>query len=364
MLEEDATVMIALDPEFPVEDVKTIGTRLGESRALVPGFSPPPAGITSLRALLYAAHVERTKTIILPDRNLASRMARAAKDGVAHPIHGPTQIAIDLMALSQAMDFEIEPAIAFHELAHRDGNAAANEELRWFRAADHGQAKAWIQLALGRSDRLAMIEPGPPTDLDLAAPIRRWRHNYAVTLRVAALELSAKSPLERVAALLDWMVSDFIVAGPAAIFAAMFLSPRASRAGMLKHLKSPDRARAISGVRNATWDITHLSDFVRRATSQDNAAKRFIFATADRVLAQLGSMLFVDAEHLDGLELQLAAGMKGWWASDAAAVAHLISKAIAIAEHRPPPKGPPGIKDYTGHLISIGEHEVTTWSPG
>jgi hypothetical protein len=195
MLEEDGTVMIALDPEFPVEDVRAIGARLGESQALVPGFSPPKAGITSLEALLYAVHIERTTTVILPDRNLASRMSRAAKDGVGCPIDGPTQIAIDLMALSQAMNFEIEPAIAFHELAHRDGNAVAKEELRWFRAADHGQAKAWIQLALGRSDRLALIEPGPLTDLDLAAPIHRWRCNYAVALRVAALELGRNRQL-------------------------------------------------------------------------------------------------------------------------------------------------------------------------
>jgi hypothetical protein len=160
------------------------------------------------------------------------------------------------------------------------------------------------------------------------------------------------------------MVSDFIVAGPAAIFAAMFLSPRASRAGMLKHLKSPNRARAISGVCNAAWDITHLSDFVRRATSHDYAAKRFIFATADRVLAQLASTLFVDAEHRESFEQRLAVGMEGWWANDAVVVARLISNAIAIAEQRPPPKAPPGIKDYVGHLISIGEHLVTSWSPG
>jgi hypothetical protein len=364
MLEENATVMIALDPEFPFDDVEAIGARLGDSQALVPGFIPPSAGITSLEALLYAEHVERTTTIILPDRNIVSRMARAARDGVVRPVDGPTQIAIDVMALSQAMNFDIEPLIAFHELAHRDGNASANEELRWFRAADHGQAKAWIQLALDRSDRLATIEPGPPTDLDLAEPIHRWRCNYAVALHVATLELDTQTPIERAAALLDWMVTDFIVAGPAAVFAAMFLSPRASRAGMLKRLKSPDRNRAIAGVRNAAWDITHLSDFVRRAKSTDYTDKRFIFATADRTLAQLASLLFVDAEHLEGFEQQLAVAIEPWWSSDAAAVARFISNAIAAAERRPPPKSLPGIKDFVGHMILVGEHRVAGWRPG
>ncbi|WP_156922259.1 hypothetical protein [Azorhizobium doebereinerae] len=361
--EEEAGIVIALDPRFPIEDVKMIGARLNESQALVPGFNPPTAGITSLEALLYARHVERTTIVVLPDRNVVSRMARAARDGVTHPVDGPTQIAIDLMALSQAMNFDVEPSIAFHELAHHEGNAIANAELRWFHAANHGQAEAWIQLALGRTNQLPKIELGSPNNLDLAAPLHRWRCNYAVALRVAALELGAQTPLERAAMLLNWMVSDFIVAGPAAIFAAMFLSPRASRAGMLKQLKSPDRTRAIAGVRNAAWDITHLSDFVRRVKSTDYPDKRFILATADRALAQLGKILFTNAENLDEFEEQLAMNIEPWWENDATMVAKLVSDAIAAADKRCPPEAPAGIDDYVGHWIAAGEHEVTSWPP-
>lgn len=363
MREEDATLMITLDPQFPIEDVKAIGARLGVSQALVPGFIPPQAGITSLEAIWFAKHIEQTTTIILPDRNIVSRMARAARDGVSHPLDHPTQIAIDLMALSQAMNFDIEPSIAFHELAHHEGNAIANEELRWFRAADHGQANAWIEIALGRSDRLASFHPGPLTDLALAAPLRRWRRNYAVALRIAALELGVQTPLKRAEALVDWMLSDFFVAGPATIFAAMFLSPRASRAGMLKQLRSPNRRRALAGVRNATWDITHLSDFVRRATSADCADKRFVFATADKALAELARLLFVDSEHLDSFEQKLGGSIKPWWDGDAATVARIICEAIAVAEERPPPTAPHGSEDYVGHWISAGERFIIDWSP-
>lgn len=365
MLEKDATVVIELDPDFPVEDVRTIADRLGASGAVVPGFIPPGAGLLTFEALAYASYVECTPTVVLPDRNIVSRMARAARDGVVHPADGPTQTAVDLMALAQAMNFDIEPSIAFHELAYCDGNPIANEELRWFRAADHGQAKAWIDLALGRSTDLATIEPGPSTDFDLAAPIHRYRCNHAVALRVAALELdSKKTPLERATALFEWMVSDFIVAGPAAIFAAMFLSPRASRAGMLKQIKSPNRARALAGVCNAAWDITHLSDFVCRAKASDHEKQRFVFATADQTLAQLGNLLFSDAEHLDGFKQQLAAAIVPWWAKDADAVAKLIADAIAVAGQRAPPEAPPGVEDYIGHQIALGERAVTNWTPG
>jgi hypothetical protein len=364
MLEEDATVMIALDPDFPVGDVRIIANRITSSGTLVPGFIPPDFGFLAFEALVYAAYVDRTATVILPDRNIVSRMARVARHGVVHPVDGPTQAAIDVMALAQAMDLDIEPSIAFHELAHRNGNAIANEELRWFRVADYGQADAWIDLALGRSSRLPTIELGPQTADDLSAPTHRYRCNYVAALQVALLELdSTRSSLARAEALLKWMISDFIVAGPAAIFAAMFLSPRASRAGMIKQLKSPDRARAIAGVRNAAWDITHLSDFVRRAKKANYEKERFVFATADQALAQLAHLLFVDAECLDGFEQQLTTAIVPWWGKDAAAVAKFIAEALAQAEERLPPQGFQGVDDYVGYQIELGESAVMAARP-
>lgn len=153
------------------------------------------------------------------------------------------------------------------------------------------------------------------------------------------------------AALVDWMVSDFVVAGPAALFATMYLSPRASRAGMLKHLKSPDRARALAGVCNAAWDITHLSDFVLRATSSDAAGRRFLLATADQVLAKIGRMLIDSSEHLDEFEQKLAVDIEPWWASEAPAIARLVCRAVATARSRPPPIA---AGDYVDDCISVG----------
>jgi hypothetical protein len=364
MLEEDATIMIALDPDFPAEDVQAIAHRISASGTLIPGFIPPDIGFLAFEALVYATYVDRAATVILPDLNIVSRMARVARDGIVDPIDGPTQTAIDVMALAQAMDFDIEPSIAFHELAYCDGNHIANEKLRWFRAADHGQANAWIDLALGRSSRITTIQLGPPTTDDLAAPIHRYRCNYAAALQVAVLELdSTRSPLARAKSLLEWMVSDFIVAGPAAIFAAMFLSPRASRAGMIKQLKSPNRARALAGIRNAAWDITHLSDFVRRSKTADYEKQRFIFATADQALAQLAQLLFIDAECLDEFERQLALAIVPWWGKDAPTIAKFIAEAIAHAEERLPPQGPPGVDDYVGHQIELGESAVRAVHP-
>lgn len=360
--EDEAATIAVVSPDFPFQDVQTIVARIREAGTTVPGFIPPKVGFLSLDALLYASCVEGAKTVILPDRNIVSRMARVAREGAVHPVDTTTQAAIDLMALAQAMNFDIEPSVAFHELAHRDGNQIANEELRWFRAANHGQADAWISLALGRTSQLATVKLGAPTDIDLAAPLNRYRRNYAVALRIASLELDAeKSPLDRAKTLLEWMVSDFIVAGPAAVFAAMFLSPRASRGGLIKQLRSPDRARALAGVRNAAWDITHLSDFARLSMAADHAKKRFIFATADRALAQLGHLLFTGTDSFEGLERQLAADIVPWWGKGATEVASRVVSAARLVGTRPPPKGPPDTDDYVGQHIGLGERAVLAW---
>lgn len=82
MLQEDATIAFRLDPDFPRSDVEEIGERLMASGALTPGFIAPPAGLLALEAMLFAEHIEGIPTVLLPDRNVVTRMARVAREGV------------------------------------------------------------------------------------------------------------------------------------------------------------------------------------------------------------------------------------------------------------------------------------------
>ena len=109
-------------------------------------------------------------------------------------------------------------------------------------------------------------------------------------------------------------------------------------------------------MRNAAWDITHLSDFVRRAKTTDFEKERIIFATADQALAQLAHLLFLDDEHLHGFERQLAAAIMPWWGKDAAMIAKFIANAVGSGEKRLPPRATLGVKDYVGHQIEFGEN--------
>jgi hypothetical protein len=246
-LEDDATVLIRIDPRIPRAEVDAIGARLTASGALTAGFIPPTRGLLDLEAMVYAEHIERIPTLLLPDRNVVTRMARIAREGSLGRDDAPTRLAVDLMAFCQTTNILIEPGLAFHELAQAMGDEVANEELRWFRVADQGRATAWIDLATGNSNDLPELDAGPSEGVRFADPPHRWRCNHAAMLKAASLELDAGlSPLRRFEALIEWMVADFILAGPAAVLCMLFLSPSGERGGLVKGLRSPDRSRALA----------------------------------------------------------------------------------------------------------------------
>ena len=351
---------VTLTADFPLEDVGTIGRRLAATGGLQPGFIPPGAGALDPVALFYAAHQGWT-LVVLPDRNLVSRMARIAREGAIAVTDGPTRFACDLMAFCQAMNLLLEPAIAYHELAHCLGNDAAHEELAWFRAADRGAARAWIDLAMGRRAQVDLGAPEVRTGDDLAYPLKRWRRNYIVALKVAALELEDGPPLDKALELLRWMYEDFQIAGPAAIFALFFLAPRNARRGLMKRLRARDRTAAIQGVRNAAWDMTYLSDFVLRINEGDAAGRRYFFATADADLAAIAPVTLSGLEAGHGQRL-LVDFLDGYWPPDEARhLADLLRRYVDADRLRGRPPLSADLS-WVARRIEQGEERVRAWS--
>jgi hypothetical protein len=265
------------------------------------------------------------------------------------------------MAYCQAMHVLLEPSIAFHELGFVSGNRIAHEELAWFRVADRGAVLEWVALATGRKDRVTLGEPESQPDLDFEKPIPRWRRNYVIALKAAELELlPAATPVDRALTLLDWMDKDFLLAGPAALFASMYYGPKAARAGLFKQLRSPDREAAIDGAKNAAWDMTHLSDFVLRVSSAEKARRRYIFASGDLSLVRIASRLFLGPAPADGWP-SLEDGLREWWPNeDARCLAEAVFARFDIErfKDRPLPNPPPQGLD---ELMAKGEAFLRAW---
>ena len=346
--------------DFPTDDVNAIASALMDSRILIPGYIPPDVGLLAIEGLEYARHALGQTTVLLPDRNLVSEMARIPRIGGIDPAQPNALTAARLMAFCQSLDITIEPSIAYHELAGVDGNEAAHEELAWFRSADHAHARAWIDLAMGRTTRLPPIPPPDGERRDLQHPLRRWRSNYAVALKIAELELADLAPVERHRRLVTWMVDDFTFAGPAAVFSAMYFAPRAPRRGMFKNLRSEDRERALAGVRNAAWDITTLSDFIRKIPEGEASGERYILATLDRALAAAAPLVLLDRDG-DEDAPSLGEALTAWWPRNEAA-----DVATTLFNHRDrvlATERPTWSADRVDARIKEGEDSLRTWRP-
>lgn len=346
--------------DFPMDDMMQIASDLMADGGIVAGYIPAERGTLDLMVMKYSEFMGE-RTVILPDRNLISRMAAIAEGRARYPLDKPGQLAADLMAYCQCMDLNFEPSIAFHELAHKEGNDKANRELAWFRASNDAKALSWVDISRSRAETLGPLSPAPLTSYDLAAPLNRWKRNYIVALKIAELELSDRKPIERALTLLDWMLGDFFLAGPAAIFASMYFSPKAEKKRLMKSLRSANRHKAIDGIRNAAWDMTHLSEFARRIKKEGNGPERFIFATGDRGLAEIAKLIPIDAETGDLVE-KLARQMSIWWPDrDVTILAKRFTAAIFDSSFRSFPADHEGIEDSISDFIMVGERTVRGW---
>ena len=351
-----------LAPDFPYPELLALGEFLEAADVLTPGYVPPTVGLCHPDGFLYEKNFEDIKTILLPDRNVASRFAQIAKGVVVDDAVRPVAA---LLAFSHFLDIEVEPSVAFHELAHKQGNAISNEELAWLRQADNADAQAKMDVALGRAERLVgLAPPAPVGNLDLAFPLRRWRRNYIVTLKIGELELAGLPHLDRMMALMDWMHRDFIVAGPAAMLACIYFAPNSPpRKGLLKQLQSADRLRSIEGAKNAAWDITHLSDFVHRVNEAADGSTQYLFASLDRNLHYIARSLFDFGA--DGIrQNNIVSELGKWWPqAHACAIAERMAGLFAGIEHPDRAARRPQVAGFIDSLIHRGEAALLQWSP-
>lgn len=313
---EDLDLLIKFPSDFPMDDLNLVCDLLSNADVCVPGYIPPPIGTYHPYGFFYEHHLDEIKTVLLPDRNIVSRLAQLAQGNTVRQDQ-QLRVSASLLAFAQCLNIDIEPSIAIHELAHKQGNEVARGELSWFRAADNAPSQDLLNLALGRQDSLTgQYEAHTCTlTIDLGKPLRRWNRNYIIALKMMALEQQTKlKPIDRITQLLDWMRDEFIFGGPAALMASVYFAPKSPpKRGVFKDKNSLDREAAIAGVRNAAWDLTHLSDFVRRVAEEGHTGKkRYIFASFDKHLRNTAKLLF-EYGTSQSVSDTLPQALAQWW---------------------------------------------------
>ena len=156
--DEDFSLLLKFPPDYPLADLYVLSERLTATDVCVPGYVPPPVGLFHPDGYFFDQHIEQSKTVLIPDRNVVSRMAKLAR---GHRVEADEQVrtAAGLLAFAQCLEIEIEPSVAFHELAHTAGNQIAwdampegqrrKAALAQVRAGKSRSAGGWVWLWIG-----------------------------------------------------------------------------------------------------------------------------------------------------------------------------------------------------------------------
>lgn len=348
---------VLLPTGFPYVELRALGEVLEAEGVFVPGYRPPRVGLCQPDAFVFEAEFKKTRTILLPDRNIASRIAKIAAGA---PMDAVLRKIAAIKAFCHFLDIQLEPSVAFHELAHTQGNDAANLELARFRDADNADPDPWLDLAFGDLYALPPLERQRSLEShDLAFPLRRWRRNYIVALKIAELELSDRPNLDRMLDLLSWMRDDFMIAGPAALLACIYFAPNSPpRKGLFKQLRSSNRLRAIEGVQNAAWDLTHLSEMTKKVNEADGSPIRLLFVSFDEGLRNLAKLLFIFSEDAFSEKMVINALIPWWSRVHAERIAVFLVELLADIDDERRKQRQAGLPLSIDEMIRQGEQTL------
>lgn len=346
-------------------DLLQIAERLRSTDVFTPTFVAPEIDRYNPAVYRHQASQHETSTRLLADRNLLSRwvgLVRGDKPQSAH------RLAAGVLAFAQCADIDVEPNIALYEVAQRLGADEARAELFAFRVADETHPGYWAEVALGQANAVAIPEsalvPASDATIDLGMALSRWRRHYVLCLKLAELELEGGSASERVSRLLQWMYDEFTLSGPAIVLAATYLAPNASRAGLLKQVRSPNRERAVDGVRNAAWDLTLVSEWLKAVDAQKYEARLTLLASLDQSVHSIARAVGNIHEASIESDSQLSRVLTALWGEHVgSSLAIEISRFYGLREspHRRVNQAAEG--DYVADCIDRGEAAVRAWHP-
>ena len=297
--------------------------------------------------------------MMIADRNIITRLVALIKGKAPTSQH---RIAAAVMTFAYCADINIEPNIAIYEVAVNDGNHTANKELHLFRIADNLPPVYWKNIALGRQNKnlprkLNDLNQEPTHSFDFEIPLRRWRRNYILALKIAELSLRGGKSETRMMELLQWMYDDFLIGGPAILLASHYLAPNNEREGLLKNLWSPVRDRAILGVQNAAWDLTILSEWLRQIQIQEQNNTFVLLCSLDKKLIKIANSL-VDVLPINNLKAHFEAL---WGPEKGHRISNLLEECRGNANNQDRQLNREASADFIDRLINEGETFVRNW---
>ena len=269
MMHENLTGVVWLP--ISKEDYSELRTLLKTQDVLVTG-NYEDGGSFDLPTYILSTDIEFRA---LFDRNILSLLVHLA---TGEPLSGDEEakrhgrVACACIAFCILAKILIEPSMALYEYASTQGNTAAQNDYINFRAIDNVDPLIFIDIALGRSDRipaehlleiqknLAISEDISP-EPNFERRLRKWKLNYFYVLKMAALKRSGLSPLESALEFQRWQFEDSFCNAVASIYCLAAVSHQPPKGKMLKGINSNNSITLKQGLENAAWDIYLIQRF-------------------------------------------------------------------------------------------------------
>jgi hypothetical protein len=195
-------------------------------------------------------------------------------------------------------------------------------------------------------------------------PIRRWRRNYILCLKLAEIELQGGTAKEKLRIFLHWAYEEFLLGGPAIALAVHYFAPNAPRKGLMKGLQSDDRERALDGVRNAAWDLSILSEWLRYIEQQERDYRLVLLTTFDAWVHRIARAISDTTDPDEELDKPLRLALSRFWGSEAGSkVASEIEGYYGNREAPHRRLNNPSNLITIDTFISNGEAQIRAWKP-
>ncbi len=240
---------------------------------------------------------------LMADRNLVTRWISLYRG--KEVIHENDRLASAILSFAQLAKIDIDSGLAIQEAAK--DNVKSNNELLDFYNANEVHPNYWSDVALGIEDKLPQKETINKrhtfiTSFSFTNENERWQKIYILVLKIAELEFEKNSYIEKIKKLIKWMHKDYFINGTAVVLAINYFAPNSDRRGLLKKLRSPDRQKALEGIRNAAWDLTYLSEWSLKILEQDSKNEIWLFASLDKKLRDFARTILAFKEHENPLK--------------------------------------------------------------
>lgn len=245
------------------------------------------------------------KARAMADLNFTEKIASLAQGEFSEKRNlEPYRWAAAVLAFCQIAEIDFAYDSSMFEFASIYGHDEALEKRNAFDLVNNIDPRHLIDFALERSNYIPSHAFDGLDDVLTQKCTTRFDQtgwyflaNYICVLKIATLAKEPIKDFKKVIKFIDWMLNEFMFCAPALQFANIYFSPSKIRKMLKGHSKEE--------ILNATWDLTLVQEWGKRAILNRDLEKPLMLITRDKAVKEIAVRLSAETEcelraHLTG----------------------------------------------------------------